>query len=321
LQNSFSRQYRPFDATCVKIIDFSGQSEVATGSYYHTDMEKKKTLILGAHTSAAGGAKNALYEGQSIGATTIQLFTANQKRWEGKPLEKEDVSAWEKALDETKLSHIMSHDSYLINLGSNDPEILRKSRKTFAEELERCHQLKLAYLNFHPGAAVKSTPSECLDRIVESLLLIQEEASKGPTRLLVETTAGQGSSVGHTFEHIASIVHRIEKKIAVGVCIDTCHIFVAGYDIRTERGWEKTLKEFDEIIGLKHLYAFHLNDSVKELGSRVDRHASLGTGKIGWGCFRFLVTHPMTREKAMYLETPEGPPKWKEEIANLRNMS
>lgn len=285
------------------------------------DAMTKEKIWIGAHTSAAGGSPNALYEGKEIGASSIQLFTSNQKQWQGRKISKEEVALWEKALEETGIGEIMSHDSYLINLGSPDPEMLAKSRKAFREELERCHLLKIPYLNFHPGAATSGTVEECLERISESLLGMEDLVHQGKTRLLLETTAGQGSSVGHRFEHIAAIFNGVHKKIPVGVCIDTCHIFVAGYDVRTEEGWQKTLKEFDEIIGLNHLYAFHLNDSQKDLGSRVDRHAAIGQGKIGLECFKFLMTSPKTRSLPKYLETPDGPPGWTQEIALLRKFA
>jgi deoxyribonuclease-4 len=278
-------------------------------------------LLLGAHTSAAGGAENALYEGQEIGATTIQLFTSNQKQWHGKKVGDEEIAAWEKGLDETGITEVMSHDSYLINLGSPDEVLLAKSRSAFREELARCHQYKLAYLNFHPGAATKGTVEQCLDTIVESLLEIEPWVEKGKTRILLEATAGQGTSVGHSFEQLAYILERVHKKVRIGVCIDTCHIFAAGYDLRTEEACKKTLKEFDEVVGLNHLYAFHLNDSMKELGTRVDRHAPLGEGCIGLECFKFLMNHPKTRQLPKYLETPGGPPNWKKEIAMLRNYA
>lgn len=280
-----------------------------------------KKLLIGAHTSAAGGAHNALYEGQKIGATTIQLFTSNQRRWDSKELSKESVELWKKALDETGIQKIMSHDSYLINLGAPDHDNLEKSRKAFKEELVRCHQLDLAFLNFHPGAALKEDRQLCLDRIVESLLQFQSLVEKGNTRLLLETTAGQGSAVGCKFEELAYIIQKVEKYIPIGVCIDTCHIFVAGYDIRTEEGWNLVLEEFDRVIGVKHLYTFHLNDSVKGLGSRVDRHQPLGKGQIGMECFKFLMTDARTRELPKYLETPDGPPLWVTEIEMLREMA
>lgn len=278
-------------------------------------------FLLGAHTSAAGGVHNAILEGHRIGATTVQLFTSNQKRWEGKAISPEGEALFKEALAETGLSDIMSHDSYLINLGAPDPINLEKSRKSFREELSRCHQLDITYLNFHPGAALKESREQCLDKIVESLLQLEDLASERNTRLLLETTAGQGSAVGCKFEELAYIIERVERRIPIGVCIDTCHIFVAGYDVRTPQAWDETLTEFEKKIGLKHLYAFHLNDSVKGLGSRVDRHKPLGEGLIGIECFRFLQTDPRTRHLPKYLETPDGPPLWIKEIKMLREFS
>lgn len=278
-------------------------------------------LLIGAHTSAAGGAYNALLEGQQIGATTIQLFTANQKRWDSKPIDPEGVDMWKKTLKETGLRDIMSHDSYLINLGAPDADNLDKSRRAFQQEIERCQQLEISYLNFHPGAALKEDPQKCLETIVESLLLMAPLLDKGPLRLLLEATAGQGSSVGYRFEHLDYILSRVHHKIPVGVCIDTCHIFAAGYDIRTAEAWNKTLEEFDRIVGLKHLYAFHVNDSAKPLGSRVDRHKPLGEGEIGLECFKFLMTDPRTCNLPKYLETPDGPPLWEKEIQMLRKFA
>ncbi len=279
-----------------------------------------KTLI-GAHTSAAGGAPNALYQGKEIGATTIQLFTSNQKQWNGRKIGIEEVEEWKKALAETGIDQVMSHDSYLINLGSPDQELLEKSRKAFREEIERCYLLNIPYLNFHPGAATTGTEEECLDTIVESLLELEKILESGKTRLLLETTAGQGTSVGHKFEHLDYIFDQVHRKIPIGVCIDTCHIFVAGYDIRSEEGCKKTLTTFDEIVGLEHLYAFHLNDSMKSLASKVDRHASIGEGNIGLECFQFLMTSPITRHLPKYLETPEGALRWKKEIALLKKFA
>jgi deoxyribonuclease-4 len=280
-----------------------------------------KKIWIGAHTSAAGGPHNALYEGQTIGATTIQLFTSNQKQWHGKVITKEQVELWEKAIEETGIDKIMSHDSYLINLGSPNPELLAKSKKAFEAELQRCHLLNISYLNFHPGASTSGSVEQCLDQIGESLIEMEELAHKGKTRLLLETTAGQGTSVGHTFEQIHYIIEKTHHKIPIGVCIDTCHIFAAGYDIHTQKGWNQTLKEFDEIIGLEYLCAFHLNDSQKKLGSHVDRHANLGEGEIGMDAFEFLMTSPLTKDLPKYLETPGGPTSWKKEIAHLKTFA
>lgn len=280
----------------------------------------KQPLLIGAHTSAAGGVHNAILEGARIGATTVQLFTSNQKRWQSKPISEGDVGLWKAALEETGLRQIMSHDSYLINLGSPNPELLQKSRDAFAAEAERCIQLGISYLNFHPGAHLKEGIEACMDRIVESMLLVKPILDKGNTRLLLESTAGQGSAIGARFEELAYILEKVEKHIPVGVCIDTCHVFAAGYDIRTPEAWDKTLKEFDQKVGLRHLFAFHINDSVKDLGSRVDRHAHLGKGMIGLDAFKFLMQDPRTRYLPKYLETPEGPTVWVKEIQLLREL-
>jgi deoxyribonuclease-4 len=278
-------------------------------------------ITIGAHTSAAGGAPNALLEGKVIGASTVQIFTSNQKQWQGREILPEEVAEWRRLLGETGIRSVMSHASYLINLGSPDPEMLAKSRRAIREELERCQLLGIPLLNFHPGTATDGEVVACLDRIVESLLELEDLAQKGSTQLLLEMTAGQGKSVGHKLEHIAYIIQRTQGKIPIGVCIDTCHIFVAGYDIRTVAGWEKTLEEFDQTIGLPFLKAFHVNDSVKDLGSRVDRHAHLGQGKIGMECFKFLATSPKTRHLPMYLETPRDLTIWTQEIETLRNWA
>lgn len=278
-------------------------------------------LLIGAHTSAAGGAHHALIEGRSIGATTVQLFTANQKQWKGKPLTEEGIALFKETLAETALSHIMSHAAYLINLASPNDEMRAKSLRAFYEEVERCSDLGITYMNFHPGAALEGGLEPGLNRIIEGMLEVQDLIIEEETRLLLETTAGQGSSIGSKFEELAYIIERTKDKLPVGVCIDTCHIFVAGYDIRTVKGWQETLKAFDEIIGLQHLYAFHLNDSMKELGSKKDRHANLGEGEIGLECFKFLMTSPLTRHIPKYLETPGGCPVWEKEIWRLREYA
>lgn len=279
-------------------------------------MSKEKVFI-GAHTSAAGGVYNALLEGEEIGATAIQLFTSNQKQWQGRPLKPETIEKWKETLKRTGISHVMSHDSYLINLGGPRAEILEKSCKAFSEEIGRCVALGVSFLNFHPGAALDGGVEECLDRIVENLIKMRPYLEGSDLRLLLETTAGQGSTVGSRFEELGYIIERVKGVIPIGVCIDTCHIFAAGYDIRDADAWEATLTEFDRLIGLPFLYAFHINDSLKGLGSRVDRHAALGEGEIGWDCFRFLMTDRRTRYLPKYLETPGGPELWKKEIQHL----
>lgn len=277
-------------------------------------------LLIGAHTSAAGGVHYALLHGAEIGATTIQLFTSNQKQWASKPISEEEVGLWKTTQAQTGIQKIMSHASYLINLGSPNPETLLKSRKAFREELHRCHQLEISFLNFHPGAALQDSTERCLETIVASIEESEELSCQGPTQLVLEMTAGQGSSVGHTLDQIGYLVDRLHTKVPIGVCIDTCHIFAAGYDIRTQEGWEKTLREFDQKIGLKYLLAFHVNDSLKPLASHLDRHAHLGEGLIGMECFKILMQNDRLREIPKYLETRE-PSRWKEEIQILRNFA
>lgn len=281
----------------------------------------QQKILVGAHTSTAGGLENALFEGKEIGATTVQIFTSNQKQWKGRVITDGIIANWKKALEETQITDVMSHDSYLINLGSPNPEGLLKSRQAFHEEVVRCIQLGIPYLNFHPGSALDGTEEQCLDLIVESLLMQAPLLQNDSLRLLLETTAGQGSCVGCQFEQLAYILDKIKDKIPVGVCIDTCHIFVSGYDLRTREACEKTFQEFDRIVGLNHLYAFHLNDSSKELGSRVDRHKPLGEGTIGWECFKFIMQDERTKFLPKYLETPEGPPGWTKEIAKLKEFA
>jgi deoxyribonuclease IV len=277
-------------------------------------------LFIGAHTSTAGGLHHAIEQGISIGATTIQLFTSNQRQWKGRLIKEEDLKLWNQAKESSNLSYLMSHGSYLINLGSPKEETLQKSRSAFSEEITRCHTLDISYLNFHPGSATGETEERCLDIIVESLFSYESLLSQGNTRLLLETTAGQGTNVGYDFSHLAYIIQRTKNKIPIGVCIDTCHIFAAGYDIRSNAGWEQVLHQFDQTVGLDHLYAFHLNDSLKEFGSKRDRHAHLGEGHIGLESFAFLVRCPQTRHLPMYLETPT-PSRWPEEILLLRQLA
>ena len=281
-----------------------------------------KELLIGAHTSAAGGVYNALYAGQEIGATTIQLFTSNQRQWHARSLSQETIDLWQKALDETGLKSIMSHDSYLINLGSPDKEVLSKSRHAFREELIRALQLDLAFVNFHPGAALKESVQKCLDTIVESLLQVKDLfTKKAHLKLLLETTAGQGSTVGAKFEELSYIIDRVKKEVPIGVCIDTCHIFAAGYDIRTKDALTKTLDDFGRIIGIKYLNAMHINDSLKAFGSRRDRHADLGKGEIGLEAFKAIMQEPRTKYIPKYLETPGLNAVWKKEIALLRSFA
>lgn len=279
-------------------------------------------LLIGAHTSISGGVHQALLRGEQIGATTIQIFTANQKQWVGRPIPEEEIAKWHETLSSLNIQKVMSHDSYLINLGSPKEENLAKSLKAFEDEIKRCLDLKLSFLNFHPGAATGDSEENCLNRIVESLLKMEHLLeSSSDLILLIEATAGQGTSVGHRFEHLAHIIQGVDGKLPIGVCIDTCHIFCAGYDIRNREAWDETLAEFDRLIGLDYLHAIHVNDSKHPIGSRKDRHESLGKGEIGAEGFRAMMQHPKLREIPKYLETPHGDTMWKDEIALLREFA
>lgn len=277
-------------------------------------MNTKKRVLIGAHTSIAGGLYHALEEGVAIGATTIQIFTANQRQWHPKVPTQDDARRFKIKKEETGIEAVMSHASYLLNLGSPKAETLHKSRDAFREEIKRCRMLDISFLNFHPGAALDSPREACLDTIIESMLAVQDLLPDDKLLLVLETTAGQGSTIGYSFEEIAYLIQGTAGKVPVGVCMDTCHVFAAGYDIRTSKGWEDTLNAFDEQVGMKFLTAFHLNDSMKPLGSRKDRHAPLGKGEIGLDSFRCLMKNDDLAYIPKYLETPGGASVWKGEI-------
>ncbi|MFA5250424.1 MAG: deoxyribonuclease IV [Parachlamydiales bacterium] len=279
----------------------------------------KKTLFIGAHMSIEGGLHNALLRGQAIGANVIQIFTANQRQWKTKKITLEELALWKEAKKNTAITHIMSHASYLINLGSSKKELLEKSRRAFLDELERCHQLDLDYLNFHPGAALGFSEEECLQTILESLLSFELPASRGRTELLIELTSGQGTVTGYLFEQLGFLISHLHRKLPIGVCIDTCHAFAAGYDLRTEEALSSTLKAFEQKIGLKYLRALHLNDTFSKLGERKDRHAPIGQGLIGLKGFEAIMQHPRLSPLPKYLETPD-PGLWEDEIKLLHKL-
>lgn len=278
--------------------------------------------LLGAHTSISGGLQNALYEGREIGASTIQMFTANQRQWQRRHLSQEAIASFHHALEETELSYIMSHAGYLINPGAPDPIVLEKSRTCLYQEIRDCISLGISFVNFHPGAAISDSKESCMDRIISSFSLARPLfESSPPLVVLLETTAGQGSLVGSSFEELGYLIHGLKDKIPMGVCLDTCHIFAAGYNISSSEGWEQVLKQFDQHIGLSYLRALHLNDSIFPLGKHKDRHAPIGEGYIGKECFKFLMTDPRLRNIPKYLETPGGPDLWVKEIQMLLSFS
>ncbi len=275
----------------------------------------------GAHVSASGGLENAPRNARAIGADGFALFTKNQRQWHATPLTAAQIDAFRAACAECgyPAQAILPHDSYLINLGHPEAEGLEKSRAAFIEEMARCQALGLDRLNFHPGSHLKAIPvEECLDRIAASINLALDRTA-GVTAV-IENTAGQGSNLGFDFEHLAYIIDRIEDKSRVGICIDTCHTFAAGYDLCTEEACERTFAELDRIVGLKYLRGMHLNDAMKPLGSRVDRHAPLGEGAIGIDCFRWIARSPLLDSIPLTLETPDEA-RWPEEIARLKEFA
>jgi len=270
------------------------------------EKSQKRNPLLGAHMSIAGGVHTAVDRATSIGCTALQVFTKNNNQWNGKPFTDNDINLYRQKISAAGITPVVSHDSYLINLCASNPEILKKSRAAFIDELERCEQLGIPLLNFHPGSHLGAGDDEGIKKICESLN-VAHDATKGfAVKSVLETTAGQGSNVGYRFEHLRAIIDGVEKPERMAVCIDTCHIFAAGYDIATEKGFEETFDEFDNIIGLERLAAFHLNDSKKGLGSRVDRHEHIGKGAIGLEGFRLLMNDERFTRIPKILETPKS---------------
>lgn len=275
---------------------------------------------VGAHVSSAGGVQNAPLNAAEIGAKAFALFTKNQRRWQAKPLTDKQIDQFKKNCRENDFAaeHILPHDSYLINLGHPEKEGLAKSRNAFLDEMQRCEQLGLTMLNFHPGSHLKKIAKDaCLRRIAESINITLDQTT-GVTAV-IENTAGQGTNMGHRFEHLAAIIDAVEDKSRVGVCLDTCHSFSAGYDLRDAEVYQKTLAKFDRIVGFDYLRGVHLNDAKPDLGSRVDRHESIGQGTLGLEPFRFLMNDDRFDEIPMILETVDNT-IWAKEIRLLYDM-
>ncbi|HQJ61181.1 MAG TPA: deoxyribonuclease IV [bacterium] len=276
--------------------------------------------LIGAHVSASGGVENAPVNAASIGANAFALFTKNQKQWFASPLTKSSIDEFIENCEKygIRRTAVLAHDSYLINLGHPQQEGLEKSRKAFIDEMKRCELLRLDKLNFHPGSHLREiSETECLARIAESINIALDK-TRGVSAI-IENTAGQGSNVGYKFDHLAEIIDKVEDKTRVGICIDTCHAFTAGYDIKTEEACVRTFGELDMLVGLEYLKGMHLNDSKKPHESRVDRHETLGNGFIDIVCFKWLMNQSFTDDIPLILETPE-PEKWKDEITLLRSF-
>lgn len=275
---------------------------------------------IGAHVSTAGGVFNAPLEAVAIGAKSFALFTGSSNRWQSKPLSETDIAEFKENCLRGGYSapYILPHDNFLINLGSPDSQKLAMSRKSFLEEMRRCEALGLSMLNFHPGSHVNEIDEEkCLDLIAESINIALERTN-GVTAVL-ESTAGQGSNMGYLFEHLAHIISKVDDKTRVGVCIDTCHTYSAGYDLADEAGYRQTWEDFDRTIGASYLRAIHLNDDMRKLGSRIDRHAEIGKGTLGMDFFRRFVNDPRFDDMPIILETP-NPARWPEEIKLLYSL-
>ncbi len=275
---------------------------------------------VGAHVSAAGGVQNVPLNAEKIGAKAFALFTKNQRRWNSRPLTDDNIREFKNNCNALHYSskHILPHDSYLINLGHPEKDALKKSREAFLDEVTRCELLGLKYLNFHPGSSLDRFSQEnCIKTVADSINTTIDKTKY--LTLVIENTAGMGSVIGSTFEEISQIIERIEDKKRVGVCIDTCHAFAAGYDIRTNAAYNKTISEFDDVIGLQYLKGLHLNDARAELGSHFDRHAPIGKGYIGLDAFRFIMKDTRMDDKPLILETPDRA-HWSEEIQLLYRL-
>ncbi len=275
-------------------------------------------MLIGAHMSIAGGVYNSLVSGKELGCTTIQIFTKNATQWRAKELASEEIEKFKELQKETQISPVVAHDSYLINIASVDKDLLRKSRESLLSELTRAEKLGLPYLVMHPG----SNPDEKdgIKRIADSLDWVHSKAPEYKAKICLESTAGQGNTLGHTFEHIAEIIDLVDQKTRLGVCYDTAHTFAAGYDIRTKKAYQETFKEFNRIIGLKKLKVIHLNDSKKDLGTRVDRHEHIGKGFIGLEAFRILMNDPRFAKIPKILETPKEGDMDKKNLKLLRSL-
>ena len=276
--------------------------------------------LIGAHVSAAGGVQNAPLNAKAIGAKAFALFTKNQRRWHAKPLTAKTIADFKANMTASGFTpeQVLPHDSYLINLGHPDDEARQKSLDAFVDELERCHQLGLMLLNFHPGSHLKKlSEGACLSRISDAINIAVDKVPD--VVAVIETTAGQGSNLGHTFDQIAAIIDGVKNTKRVGVCIDTCHIFAAGYDIRTDDTYHETMDKFGSLIGFDFLRGMHLNDSKQPLGSRVDRHDNIGKGHIGSRAFELLLNDPRMDSIPLILETPNSQ-QWPEELRQLASF-
>jgi deoxyribonuclease-4 len=277
-------------------------------------------MLLGAHVSISGGIHNAPGNGREVGCDCIQIFSRNQMQWSSKPLPDHEAEGFKAGMKEHRIVEAVIHDSYLINLASPKKDLLRRSREAFLDEVVRAQKLGVRHLIFHPGAHMGSGESRGMKTIAESLNRVREGAGSLDVVFLLETTAGQGTVLGHSFDQLAKMIDMLDEPQGAGVCFDTCHSYAAGYDIKSRKGYEETFDQFDGIIGLERLRAMHLNDSKGERGSHLDRHEQIGEGHLGDDAFRHLLNDDRFEGIPMVLETPAGDEKYAEELKKLRLM-
>lgn len=273
--------------------------------------------LLGAHTSISGGVSKSVPLAEKLGFTAMQIFTKNNNRWNAKPLDDTEIKKFKELLSNSNIEFVVSHDSYLINLCAKDENNLEKSRNAFVDELERCELLGIPHLNFHPGAHGGQGEDDGIKMIAESLNLAHEKTKGFHVSSMLELTAGQGTNLGYRFDHIARIIELVDEKDRMTACIDTAHIFAAGYNIKDDSEYAKVIKEFDDVIGLDRLKCFHMNDSKKDLGSRVDRHENIGKGFIGLEGFKNIMNDSRLTHIPKILETPKG----KEQLEDIENLN
>lgn len=280
----------------------------------------RRLPLLGAHVSTAGGLPEAIPRGEELRCDAVQVFARGQRQWRARPLSDPDVALFRERIARSRVRVALSHDSYLINLGSGRKRLHARSREAFREELDRAEALGIPWVVFHPGAHMGEGTAAALARIRETVAGLLAETPRHRVGVLLETAAGQGTAVGWRFEELAEMLRGLRPARRVGVCFDTCHVFAAGYELRTPAGYEATMRELDRTVGLSRVRAFHLNDSKRERGSRVDRHANIGRGHLGTGAFRLLVNDERFAGLPMVLETPGGPQGFRRDLAILRRL-
>lgn len=276
--------------------------------------------LLGAHMSISGGVFNSLLEGEQVGCNTIQIFVKSSNQWQAKKLEDKEIEKFKQEQERTKIKPIVAHNSYLVNLASPDSQLLNKSRESMLLEIERCEKLSIPYLVIHPGSHMGQGEKKGIAKIVESINYLLDKTLIYKVKIVLETTSGQGTNLGYRFEQIAQIIDLTENKKRMGVCYDTCHTFTAGYDIRDKQSYDKTFKEFDEILGIDNLLVIHMNDSKRELGSKIDRHEHIGKGQIGLSGFKLLMNDKRWENIPKILETPKKDDKFKLDKMNLETL-